>query len=141
MLSWHCNTMFDHHNVLQWNHYIISMIVSTLSQHLTLNTLLKCCKSTKPCRGQICDVMSLHFYGKQCRLERFAWLVGLGIYHGHLNLGTSPRFSPITHALIGISYLSKCLLFTTNLDYVIQEIDAGFWNDSSQFQSHTWWKK
>ncbi|CAK9261476.1 unnamed protein product [Sphagnum jensenii] len=32
----------------------------------------------------------LHFYGKQRRSERFAWLAGPGIYHGHLNLGTSP---------------------------------------------------
>jgi hypothetical protein len=32
----------------------------------------------------------LHFYGKQHRSEQFAWLAGPGIYHGHLNLGTSP---------------------------------------------------
>lgn len=31
----------------------------------------------------------LQFYGKQRRAERFAWLAGPGIYHGHLNLGTT----------------------------------------------------
>jgi hypothetical protein len=30
----------------------------------------------------------LQFYGEQRRAERFAWLAGPGIYHGHLNLGT-----------------------------------------------------
>ena len=33
----------------------------------------------------------LQFYGKQRRAERFAWLAGPGIYHGHLNLGTTSR--------------------------------------------------
>jgi hypothetical protein len=31
MLSWHYNTMFDHHNVLQCNHNIILMIILTFS--------------------------------------------------------------------------------------------------------------
>jgi hypothetical protein len=75
----------------------------------------------------------LHFYGKQRRSERFAWLAGPGIYHGHLNLGTSPRSSPITYTLIAKSYLfPKCLLFTANLDYAVQNTDAGFRNDSWQ---------
>ncbi|KAG0626001.1 hypothetical protein M758_2G095100 [Ceratodon purpureus] len=30
----------------------------------------------------------LQFYGKRQRAERFAWLAGPGIYHGHLNFGT-----------------------------------------------------
>jgi hypothetical protein len=74
----------------------------------------------------------LHFYGKQRRSEQFAWLAGPGIYHRRLNLDTSPRSSPKTHTLIAISYLPKYLLFTTNLDYVVQKTDAGFWSDSRQ---------
>ncbi|OAE21445.1 hypothetical protein AXG93_3506s1190 [Marchantia polymorpha subsp. ruderalis] len=31
----------------------------------------------------------LHFFGKQRRMERFAWLSGPGIYHGHINLTTA----------------------------------------------------
>ncbi len=46
-LSWPCNRMFHYHNVLQCNHNIISMTISTFSQHLILNTLLKCCKSCR----------------------------------------------------------------------------------------------
>jgi predicted metal-binding transcription factor (methanogenesis marker protein 9) len=51
--------MFDYHNVLQCNHNIISMTISTFSQHLILNTLLKCCKSSKPCRGQAWQLTKL----------------------------------------------------------------------------------
>ncbi|KAL3688498.1 hypothetical protein R1sor_014807 [Riccia sorocarpa] len=31
----------------------------------------------------------LHFFGKQRRMEQFAWLAGPGIYHGHINLNTA----------------------------------------------------
>ena len=41
--------------------------------------------------GVLCS--ELHFYGKQRRAERFAWLSGPGIYHGHLNLGNTPRLT------------------------------------------------
>lgn len=34
------------------------------------------------------SISELQFYGEQRRAERFAWLAGPGIYHGHLNLGT-----------------------------------------------------
>jgi hypothetical protein len=79
----------------------------------------------------------LHFYGKQRRSEQFAWLAGPGIYHGHLNLGTSPRSSPITHTLIAISYLFlKCLLFIANLDYAVQKTDAGFITHGSANHTH-----
>jgi hypothetical protein len=49
--------MFNDHNVLQCNHNIISTIVLIFNQYLIVNTLLKCCKSTKPCKGQVCDMM------------------------------------------------------------------------------------
>ncbi|CAM6102948.1 unnamed protein product [Calypogeia fissa] len=31
----------------------------------------------------------LHFFGKQRRMEQFAWLAGPGIYHGHVNMASS----------------------------------------------------
>jgi len=49
--------MFNDHNVLQCNPNIISMIVLIFNQYLIVNTLSKCCKSTKPCKGQACDMM------------------------------------------------------------------------------------
>jgi hypothetical protein len=47
--------MFDHHNVLQCNHNIISMIVSTFCSYLTYNTLLNFIKALKLVGGQVCD--------------------------------------------------------------------------------------
>jgi hypothetical protein len=52
--------MFEIQNVLQCNHNIISMIVLIYNFYLTLNTLLKCWKNTKPCMKQVCDETNLY---------------------------------------------------------------------------------